>query len=331
MKNFKILIFEYICGGGLADQPIPLSLAAEGRLMLQTLINELSGLKQVEMLIPLDIRCQNINIPDSATIIYIDHKNNIMRELPRLINQVDAVWPIAPESNGLLSEIAKLIRAQNKIALLSSAEALRICSDKLVSYAFSVTQSIAMPVTHKLNLIRNFSYPAVIKPVDGVGCQSVRLIKDEDTLHKIIAEGENDIDFIIQPYIAGRTVSVSFLCKAAQAWLICCNEQHIEIEADQFRFKGCVVNVSSEFIDYYWQLAQKIAAGMPGLWGYIGMDLIEPEGQNPILIEINPRLTSSYAGIAAATGINVAEQVLALLTEQPNFKATKSICQKISV
>ena len=39
-------------------------------------------------------------------------------------------------------------------------------------------------------------------------------------------------------------------------------------------------------------------------------------GEN-LILEINPRLTSSYAGINAALGINVAESVLAMLEHKP--------------
>jgi predicted ATP-grasp superfamily ATP-dependent carboligase len=44
-----------------------------------------------------------------------------------------------------------------------------------------------------------------------------------------------------------------------------------------------------------------------------------------LILEINPRLTSSYAGINEATGLNVAELVLAMLNKKiPIFKKTKN-------
>ena len=54
------------------------------------------------------------------------------------------------------------------------------------------------------------------------------------------------------------------------------------------------------------------AGAIPGLWGYIGIDLVET-ARGPLVVDVNPRLTTSYAGLAAATGCNPARLVLDLL------------------
>jgi len=55
-----------------------------------------------------------------------------------------------------------------------------------------------------------------------------------------------------------------------------------------------------------------VAQAIPGLWGYVGIDLVDT-ADGPQVIEINPRLTTSYCGLASALGINPAARVLALL------------------
>jgi len=50
---------------------------------------------------------------------------------------------------------------------------------------------------------------------------------------------------------------------------------------------------------------------MPGLWGLCGVDFVET-GAGPVVIEVNPRLTTSYAGLHRAIGINPAHLVLEL-------------------
>jgi predicted ATP-grasp superfamily ATP-dependent carboligase len=50
---------------------------------------------------------------------------------------------------------------------------------------------------------------------------------------------------------------------------------------------------------------------MPELWGYAGVDLMQCE-QGPRVLEINPRLTTSYAGLRQSLGINPAALVLEL-------------------
>jgi len=59
-------------------------------------------------------------------------------------------------------------------------------------------------------------------------------------------------------------------------------------------------------------VAAQIAAALPDLWGHVGADLVETR-KGPVVIEINPRLTTSYVGLRDALGINPAGLVLHLL------------------
>jgi predicted ATP-grasp superfamily ATP-dependent carboligase len=50
---------------------------------------------------------------------------------------------------------------------------------------------------------------------------------------------------------------------------------------------------------------------MPELWGYAGVDVMRCEQELRVL-EVNPRLTTSYAGLRRSLGINPAALVLDL-------------------
>jgi predicted ATP-grasp superfamily ATP-dependent carboligase len=57
-------------------------------------------------------------------------------------------------------------------------------------------------------------------------------------------------------------------------------------------------------------LAERAVAATPPAVGYVGVDLIlgrEPDGSEDAVIEINPRLTTSYVGLRAAAKSNLAE------------------------
>jgi len=61
-------------------------------------------------------------------------------------------------------------------------------------------------------------------------------------------------------------------------------------------------------------LARAIAGTMPGLAGYVGVDLIQtPLG--PVIVEVDPRLTTAYVGLAEALDINVAAAVLGVFDQ----------------
>ena len=60
-------------------------------------------------------------------------------------------------------------------------------------------------------------------------------------------------------------------------------------------------------------LGGAIAAAIPGLAGYVGVDFVlTPAG--PVVLEVNPRLTSSYCGLSRALGRNVAAEILRACT-----------------
>ncbi|MCK5479233.1 MAG: ATP-grasp domain-containing protein, partial [Methylococcales bacterium] len=53
------------------------------------------------------------------------------------------------------------------------------------------------------------------------------------------------------------------------------------------------------------------------LWGYVGIDIIQPKQESPIILEINPRLTTSFVGIHQALGFNVAKAVIEMIDATP--------------
>ncbi len=80
----------------------------------------------------------------------------------------------------------------------------------------------------------------------------------------------------------------------------------------------------------YQQLVGQIAHAFPELWGYVGIDLIETAEQM-LVLEINPRLTTSFVGIHSALGINLAEAVLQLVNGKPVLDSSKNLSITIKV
>ena len=49
-------------------------------------------------------------------------------------------------------------------------------------------------------------------------------------------------------------------------------------------------------------------ASVAGLRGYVGVDLVL--GDEPFVVDVNPRLTTSYVGLSKVTGFNVADTMV---------------------
>ncbi|MGH6960730.1 MAG: ATP-grasp domain-containing protein, partial [Dongiaceae bacterium] len=97
-----------------------------------------------------------------------------------------------------------------------------------------------------------------------------------------------------------------------RAWLLSCNRQEIAIENGEFRFRGSIVGGLEQRRPRYEPVAAAVAAAMPELWGYVGIDFIDSTA-GPVVLDVNPRLTTSYVGLGRAIRMNPAELVLGLI------------------
>jgi predicted ATP-grasp superfamily ATP-dependent carboligase len=61
------------------------------------------------------------------------------------------------------------------------------------------------------------------------------------------------------------------------------------------------------------ELARRAARALPKTTGYIGIDLVlgnDPRASGDVVIEVNPRLTTSYVGLRAAALGNIADWMI---------------------
>jgi predicted ATP-grasp superfamily ATP-dependent carboligase len=154
----------------------------------------------------------------------------------------------------------------------------------------------------------------VVKPDDGSGAEDTWRFDDVDGVRRW-ARGRNDAArFIVQPYVPGIASSLSLLCRGGRATLLTCNRQNVRLDGGRFRYCGGIVGAGEARRPEYAPIAERIAAAIGELWGYVGVDLIESES-GPVVLEINARLTMSYVGLREALEVNPAALVLRMLTD----------------
>ncbi len=313
----KILIFEYLTSGGWNKNSLSKDLVAEGLLMLTALINDLQLLEEHQLQVLIDTRLKQLEFTSSKLeLIPIYANDNILEKFSQTLATCDAVWIIAPETNKILFELCQLVEATDKILLTSPTNAIALTADKWRCYQHLSQHQIATVTSQLLTAEYVFSHDIVLKIRDGVGCEDCVLIQSAIELHQFVNQCKNLSKYILQPYIAGNNYSISAIFQHGAAELICLNRQLIQLIQGKFKLLNCEIELQLQAqIQALNLLTQQIAAAIPSLWGYVGIDLIWHQG-TWLVLEINPRLTSSYAGINPNLDINPAALVLKLLDQK---------------
>jgi predicted ATP-grasp superfamily ATP-dependent carboligase len=81
----------------------------------------------------------------------------------------------------------------------------------------------------------------------------------------------------------------------------------------RFSYRGGSVILEPPLARRAASLALQALAAMPPAHGYVGVDLVLGEaadGKDDVVIEINPRLTTSYVGLRRAVHENLAQAIL---------------------
>src|SRR5262245_39294000 len=279
--------------------------------MLRSLAADLAAVADIRVLTMCDCR---IDLAGVGAERYVVHDPaEWRREFAELVATTDAVWPIAPETGGTLETLSRTALAAERILLNSRPDAVQLTASKHETAAVLAAAHIAAIRTFRPGDVRPTIQGAwVVKPDDGCGCEETRLCDDVDAALLWIEAQDEPERFVLQPYVPGDAASLCVLARDGAAWLLSVNRQRIAVRDDCFVYLGSVVNGFADENGRYGRLAERVARAVPGLWGYFGIDLVLGE-HGPIVAEINPRLTTSYAGLGDALDCNPAALVLDLL------------------
>jgi predicted ATP-grasp superfamily ATP-dependent carboligase len=320
----KILVFEYITGGGFNRRELPASLAYEGRLMLQALLDGLAAVNGLDVTVMLDWRLADSIPRHGFSPFIVDREEDCHACFDRLAGRFDAVWPIAPEYGGVLWALCRAVEKQGVTLLTSPSSAVSVTGDKLLTFRRLLEHQIATVPTRLLE-VQDLSFyddENIVKPVDGIGCADSYIIATSEDRKSLPSKIRGKGRYIVQPHVLGKKNSLSCLFRKGEGWLLCANRQKFDLIEKQYRLSEIVVNDAGDLKPFQ-PLVDRVARAFPDLWGYAGIDLIETS-EALLVLEINPRLTTSFAGIDGALGINVASLVLQLVEGDPVIQPSRS-------
>jgi len=297
--------------GGFNHFELPAGMITEGKLMRDALLRDLSTLSY-EISTTTDAR---IEPPVVKKNINIQSHDDVWKIWVEQMREADAVWLIAPETDGFLQKLTDLAAKQGKFIVGCGTNAIHKTSEKLMTYHLLQQSDIRTIPTYKIENWPHSSAQWLAKLNNGAGCEDTMLFDSADELSEWLKQHEKHESHIIQPYMNGIPASISCVMHKGCAWVLSCNKQMISVENNQLSFNGSQINGMRDYWQPFESIAQQVAAIDPDFNGYVGIDVIVDDDDLITVVEINPRLTTSYVGLAEATGCNPAELIMNTLTQ----------------
>ncbi len=233
-----------------------------------------------------------------------------------LLKRCDAALITAPETNGILSELTSYAEKAGKVLLSSSASSAALAGNKAACSQIFSGAGLPHPETRVTSFASSpqvagqMGFPLIAKPIDGVGSEGVCKANDVSDLSSIlqtVRRATSHKEMLIQSFVDGIPASVSLLVAQGKTLPLSLNYQLVDA-CLPFAYRGSRVPFDHQAGGFAMELACAAAKAIPGLKGYVGVDLVLQE-EGAQLIEINPRLTTSYIGLRQVSQINVAKAI----------------------
>ncbi len=286
--------------------------------------------------------------PDGLNRVRIQRGELQSETLPTILRAAsqhaafDAVLLIAPECDGVLVSLLKAVQEpdacpmlslnldwrlaeifadkrrtdvwlrQHGIATISTRTIDDVTADLLQSTSLqnSVTEKVS-DIHHALK-----SHLAVLKPRDGAGADRVRVVQFPCQQFQNLPQQSADNDrWILQPFMLGMACSVGFIGggKRGLPIILPPARQEIQLTAGVVSYHGGQIPCESGIASQIKPVAAQIAVALGAFHGYVGADLLVdlavPEGSVRV-VEINPRLCTSYVGYRTIAVDNLAAWLL---------------------
>lgn len=295
MKN--IVIFEYFSSN------FKLDIIENGRILKE-------GLNIVNNLIKCLKRCRKLNIFvfRSLNLTFNSLKNvkfletNENKDWKYYLKKFDSketeLILIAPEKSKVNQRIFVEIKKMNFTILCSSLDVIKIFSSKFETFKKLKQSKIpCIRTTRNISDLKCMNSKIVTKPDKGAGSENIQLISQKERyINKIPTKSQ-----VFQPFIEGIAGSITILCANGKGTILSLNKHIVKQDGKFLKQVGSIVGGLEYYKEELISLSQNICSKFPGLFGFIGIDVINDK-RNWKIIEINPRFTSTFCGISRSYG-----------------------------
>lgn len=304
----RTFVGEFVCGGGFIRHDIrhiARALREEGAAMAAAICQDLAELGDV--VLPLDSRF-SLTLPRNVQTMPIEADRPLWPQWVAAARNCDAAIVIAPETDGILAQAVGMLRAGGVDVASGSGDFLRVASDKWETARAMAAGNVPHPVTYAAASPPSDVDPLgrwVIKPRDGCGTDRIQTFDRLDHAVQELRDG-----YILQSWVEGRPVSVSVIVSGGEMTVLPAVAQ--TLDSQTCAYAGGHGPLPDDAQRRAASLAACALAAMPPTArGFVGLDLIlAADPHDDRVIELNPRLTTSYVGLRHMIEGNLAQRIL---------------------
>lgn len=279
------------------------ALSGEGRAMLAALLSDAGrdGAIEVELLLDRRLAAESLGpLPRGARIVPVDPGDDL-EALRRAAPHCARTVIVAPEDDGLLEDRVAAVRSAGGVAVACDGGFIRLAADKQATAVALAGRGVPVPAGRVLRpgepLPAGFHLPAVAKARAACGGAGFALVHDDRALPA--ADGERRVE----AHVAGEPVGVSCLCGPGGIRALPPVRQRFAgapprfVGGDFALRPGPAGRAAALAV----RAVRALEAAGGAARGWVGVDMIlapREDGLGDRVLEINPRLTTSFTGLA---------------------------------
>jgi tyramine---L-glutamate ligase len=336
----RLLVYEWCTSGGLASEDARRvvrpgddvePLAREGRAMFRALVADALRDADVEVtaLVDAERACE---LPDAAATVRVPPGADVDVLVGRA-GSADAVIVVAPETAGILAARIAIVRAHGGQVLAPSAAFVTLAADKQATIDALAAAGVPVPAGRSLaagaGWPPGFRLPAVRKARASTGCDGLVIVHPGEPLPP-----PADDPVRIEAWCEGLPVGVGCVLGPAGAVPLPAMVQLFALGVSPSAARAYVGGESLDDAAAV-ERAEALAVravdalvrrdrGAPSA-GWVGVDMIlgsRSDGLDDRVLEVNPRPTTSFVGLAAASSTSLVRLVIDAAAGDPVARPT---------
>lgn len=327
----RLVVCEHFSAGGDLPGDDTASTRREGRAMLLALLADLRDLEEP----PGGLSLAAVVRPELASSLppgveVLPGGDDPAAALARaLADGGGRAWPVAPETRGTLARLVRTAERSGDGIVGTTSRGVRRAARRLALLRRLGRAGVPVPETlpaptdgEARRALEALGAPVVLKPGRGAGGAGVRKVADPADAADARAAAvsvEPGLPPLVQRFETGTPASVTLIVDGGRVRPLALNRQIVRF-VPRARYEGGVTPLRHPDASRALRTAADAVRACGGLRGLVGVDLVlGPDG--PVVLEVNPRLTTSYLGLRRHLGPAAARAALRASGHPPDGEA----------